>query len=380
MAVAVAVLVILSVSSLPAGTPSATGDARPAQNESPKGTLKGSAPKAKRNPVEPSSPRSSQGDATSASRKAQAGEKRSGRAGIGGPSGRPAGPPPTITSHYLKTAGGGTLHRLGCSEARRLRPHRNVPDAIAVLAFGRPRHQRGRWGASLFGDRFVTTDAIERAGHAYARGYATCAGSRTRTRLEVVLGTSNYGSAVSRKHGRARARLVNGANEWLDRHGLDRFVRFAGGSDIELGWNGPAVSRRWVRGYDSVARWRFYNFGDAAGCAPRGNCLGAWTQEDVWFVSWGANSAWPLPQIYTPTGSMAQQWYRLSLYSYQRHGERMTIVGALSQRQACRQSSDPCWGINNSPGRAWRQLQRLLNRDRRTAQPLIWLTDLRWQN
>jgi hypothetical protein len=259
-----------------------------------------------------------------------------------------------------------------------MKAHPNVPDAIVVLAFGRPRHRGGRWGVSLFGDAFASTEAIQHAAQAYARGYQECAGSGTR--LEVALGTSNYGGAVSRKHGRAWALMVNQANDWLHRHGLHRSVSFAGASDIELGWNGPAVSRRWVRGYDSAARWRFYNFGDAAGCAPRGDCLGAWTQEDVWFVSWGARSAWPLPQIYTPSGSMAQQWYRLSLYAYQHHGRRMTIVGVLSQRAACRQSSDPCRGINNSPSRAWHQLQRLLNRDPRTAQPLRWVTDLRWQN
>jgi hypothetical protein len=367
-----AVLAILWVSSPAAVAPSATGEARSAPVDSPKG----SAPKAEKSPGEP---RSSVVDDGGSSRKRLAREKRSGRAGFDGRSGSPAGPPPTVTSHYLKTSSRTTLHRLGCGEARSLRTHRNVPDALAVLVFGRPRHHRGRFGASLFGERFISTDGVERAGRAYARGYAACAGSRT-PRLEVALGTSNYGSAVGWPHGRAWARMVNRANDWLDGQGLHRFVRFAGGSDIELGWNGPAVSRRWVRGYDSVARWRFYNFGDAAGCAPRGNCSGAWTQEDVWFVSWGARSAWPLPQIYTPSGSMAQQWYRLSLYSSQRHGQRMTIVGALSQRQACRQSSDSCWGINNSPRRAWRQLQRLLNGNPRTAQPLAWLTDLRWQN
>jgi hypothetical protein len=261
-----------------------------------------------------------------------------------------------------------------------LKAHRNVPDALVVLAFGRPRHRHGRSGVSLFGDGFHSTRAIQRAAQAYARGYAECAGSGSRARLEIVLGTSNYGRGVSRGHGRAWARMVNRANDRLRRLGLHRTASFAGGSDIELGWNGPEVSRRWVRGYDSVARWRFYNFGDAAGCAPRGNCLGAWTQDDVWYVSWGARTAWPLPQIYTPSGSMARQWYRLSLYAYRHHGTKMTIVGALSQRTACRQSSDPCWGINNSPGRAWRQLQRLLNADPRTAQPLRWVTDLRWQN
>jgi hypothetical protein len=174
--------------------------------------------------------------------------------------------------------------------------------------------------------------------------------------------------------------MVNDANRWLLDKGYGKRVEFAGANDIELSWNGPRESKAWVRGYDSVAEWPFYDYGDAAGCPPRGNCAGAWTPEDVWYVSWGARTAWPLPQIYTPNGVMAEQWYRLSLYSYRHHGWRMTIAGALSQRIACRQSSDPCRGMDNSPVRAWGQLNQLLNRDRRTAQPLAWSSDFRWSS
>jgi hypothetical protein len=99
--------------------------------------------------------------------------------------------------------------------------------------------------------------------------------------------------------------------------------------------------------------------------------------EDVWWVAWGSRSAWPLPEIYTNSGSQAQQWYELSLYSYRRHGRPMTVAGVLSQRRACRQSTtDPCTGINNTPSRAWSQLWGLLNRDRRTAQTIRWATDI----
>ena len=75
---------------------------------------------------------------------------------------------------------------------------------------------------------------------------------------------------------------------------------------------------------------------------------------------------------------MAQQWYHLSLYSYLHHGWRMTIAGTLSQHIACRQSSDPCRGMDNSPAKAWGQLNGMLNRDRRTAQRLPWSSDFRW--
>jgi hypothetical protein len=233
------------------------------------------------------------------------------------------------------------------------------------------------YGASLFGDRFIGPEGVIRTAQSFVTGYASCLLPRTAAGLTLALGTSNYGSQVSYAHGWAWARMVNEMNEWLQEHG-HWAIRAAGANDIELGWNSPRVSRRWVDGYDSAARWPFYNFGDAAACPPAGNCAGAWTMEDVWYVSWGARSAWPLPQIYNEGGTQAEQWYRLSLYAHRRHGQRMTIAGAISQREACRESSDPCRGINNSPTTAWRQLWRALNRDSRTAQPLRWSTDFRW--
>jgi hypothetical protein len=284
--------------------------------------------------------------------------------------------PSVAFSQYMKTARTDVLGRLGCGEGRRLAGS-GQDNAIVILAFGRPMRHHRVFGASLFGVAFASTGAVERAAEAYAAGYLRCSPPKA-PHLHVAIGTSNFGPGVTYRHGAAWAGMVNSANDWLEDRGLDRRIEFAGANDIELGWNGPGVSRAWVRGYDSAAEWPFYDYGDAAGCPPRGRCIGAWTQEDLWYVAWGARSAWPLPQIYTPTGSMAREWFQLSLYSYRRHGSRMTLAGALAQHMACRQSSDPCRGMNNSPAQAWRQLNRLLNSDLRTAQELRWLSDFRW--
>jgi len=282
-------------------------------------------------------------------------------------------------SLYMRTTRRSVLQGQGCLQAREVRVSRGqLENVLVIMAFGRPMRIGNRYGASLFGDGFRDTDAIERAARAYVQGYVGCIHDSGRTRLRLALGTSNYGRQVSYRHGRAWGEMVNQANGWLSAQGAWPDVEIAGASDIELGWNGPVISKLWVKGYDSVARWPFFDFGDAGGCPPRGDCLGAWTQEDVWYVAWGAETALPLPQIYTSTGSQAEQWYRLSLYAFRHHGNRMHIAGVLSQHTACRQSSDPCWGINNSPERAWSQLWYALNRDRRTAQDLAWSTDFRW--
>lgn len=203
-------------------------------------------------------------------------------------------------------------------------------------------------------------------------------GLQAPTHLTVAIGTSNFGRGVTFWHGRAWAEMVNLANDWARQNGNATRIRFAGANDIELSWGRPKQTRVWLRGYDSVGKWPYYDYGDAAACPPKDNCLGSWTVEDVWYVAWGTRNARPLPEIYTPNGIMAEQWYRLSLYSVRTHGLRMWIAGVMSQRTACRRSSDPCPGMNNSPARAWHLLHQALNRDDRTAQALHWSTEIAW--
>lgn len=287
-------------------------------------------------------------------------------------------PPPVATSRYMKTANPAWLARLGCAEGRAARRHRGLRDLLVVLAFGRPTHRAHGFGASLFGEGPAPLSRIRAAGQAYARGFVRCSAGAS-THLRLALGTSNFGPSVGYHHGRAWAIMVNRANAWLARRGLAGRVTIAGASDIELAWNGPRVTRAWVRGYDSAARWPFYNFGAIESCPPVGDCWGAWTLEDVWYVSWGARSVWPLPQVYTPDGSMAAQWYALARYSVRRHRSPMRFAGVMTQLGACRQSHESCRGTNNRPHQAWRQLQRLLASDPRTRHRIPWVTDIRWR-
>jgi hypothetical protein len=267
---------------------------------------------------------------------------------------------------------------MGCSFGRGATQGTQPTDALVVLAMGRPRHKWGLYGTSLFGRGFASTGRIRDAGLAFAAGFRQCSGTHHST-LRIALGTSNYGKGVTGAHGRAWARMVNSANRVLARRGWSNRIDIVGASDIELTWNGPVRTRDWVRGYDSANEWPYYDFGDAAGCPPYGWCYGAWTMEDVWYVAWGAPPAIPLPEIYTRSGSSAKQWYRIGLYSAQRHGSRMAFAGVMSQRKACRQSKDPCHGMNNSPAKAWRQLSNLLNSRHETAQRLRFTTDIAWR-
>jgi hypothetical protein len=295
-----------------------------------------------------------------------------------GPSAPPAPPPspPVSASTYLRTTDPVALDELGCRQGTAARTG-GGPDRVAVLAFGKPRRVDGAIGVSVFGPGFASVADVEAAATAYAQGYARCAAPNGPA-LVMAVGTSNFGDQVTYEHGRAWAGMVNDVNERLTELGVAPQVEAAGAADLELGWNSPAVTRRWVDGYGSAARWPYYDFGEALACPPAGPCHGRWTQEDVWYVAWGAPFARPLPEIYSENGVMAAQWYRLSLYGYLRHGTRMTIAGVVSQARACTQTSNGCEGLANQPADAWSQLWAALNRDPRTAQPLPWSTDFGW--
>jgi hypothetical protein len=154
-----------------------------------------------------------------------------------------------------------------------------------------------------------------------------------------------------------------------------------------MGWNTADASRAWVDGYAAVSSTPYYNYGDCEGCpiagavppTPGRRINNGWTQEDVWYVSYGVLPAFPLPEIYLTNGVNAAQWQQLSLYAHTNHGSPIYFLGALTQFQAC-QAGGGCPGANNRPGEGWAQLNRALNSDSRTAQSLNWSSDITWNN
>jgi hypothetical protein len=206
-------------------------------------------------------------------------------------------PPEAAWSYYVRTTRPQRLLRLGCQQGLRIGQYGSLQDTIVVLDFGRPvhmrRHRRGRafgpffYGVSLFRKRgFVTVEAVREASQAYAQGVLNCTKGRWDIHVRIAIGTSNWGAGVSWGHGRAWAMMVNEANDWIRTRGFSRKIDFAGANDIELSWNRPRVTRKWVNGYESAAMYPYYNYGAADACPPRGDCAGAWTVEDVWYVSW----------------------------------------------------------------------------------------------
>jgi hypothetical protein len=275
-------------------------------------------------------------------------------------------------------ANGRRSYTLGCGLGTRTRHATGHLDTLVILDYGMPMHFRSRFGASVFGS-FRSTKQIAYSVRQYVRGYVLCSKRKAGSRLSLGVGTSNYGSDVTYRHGQQWGAMVHQIGRWLRSKDWDRLVAVSGANDIEPGWRGPDVTKRWIRGYASRTEDPYFFYGGAAGCPPYDACLGPWTMEDLWYAAWGSHHALPVPEVYAGSGANALQWYRLSLYGYQHHGERMHIAGVMSQNGSCTRHRD-CAGMANRPKQAFSQLYRALNGDSRTAQSIRWVTDITWRN
>ncbi len=293
-------------------------------------------------------------------------------------------PPPATISRYITSTEYSLLYNLGCNRSQAISSGQN---ATIILDFGQPAYQNGQYGTLLFdaAHSFRSTDQIKNGTFGFLGGFYTCRGT-TPVSLTLAVGTSNYGNGVTREHGVAWAQMVNNINTWVTSPPsyADKIAAVWAGIDAEPSWNSPAVTRAWVDGYaaTSTGQSLYANFGSCDGC-PFSGCPACvpnnnWSRDDIWYVSWGATPAFPLPEIYLTNGVNADQWYRMSLYAYTNHGYRMNFVGSLTQWNAC-QEVGGCAGTDNRPEAGYLQLYNAVNADSRTAQTIRWSTDISWQ-
>ena len=261
--------------------------------------------------------------------------------------------------------------------------------SLSILDFGQPWDSGGVYGTWSFNGtygRFLSNALILDGLKQFALGYYYGTGADTTSTMKVIAGTNNYGSKSTYAHGQAWAQMVNDFGTWLSQNSPGSQVAARAGDDIEPDFSSATSARSWVNGYTSLwtSPYYLYNYGAASGCRTSGTtstagaCNNGWTQADVQYVSWGASPAWPLPEIYATSGSNAKQWQQISLYSYLAAGSRMSILGPLSERQACIQRGG-CTGIDNTSDQAWSQMWTELNNDSRTAQSMTYSTDIKWR-
>jgi hypothetical protein len=280
-------------------------------------------------------------------------------------------------THYEETTVASYYYYQGCDMGKA-----NL-SGVAVLDFGQPWHENSSYGTNLIvSDTFVPDSLIAGLAENYLVGFWNC--SSPQPFLTLAIGTSNDFGWTNYSHGVSWAQMVNQVGSWIQSKGYAIQETVAGASDIETDWTNignVANSLDWVNGYNAYHRWPYYDYGDAGGCPTSGNgsdngqCNNGWTQYDIWFVSWASPPALPLPEIYTESGSMASEWYQISLYGYVSQNWALTIQGSYTQYAAC-QTNGPCPGTDNTPAQGWTQLYTDLNADQRTAQSLLNCTDV----
>ncbi|MCL4505819.1 MAG: hypothetical protein M1140_07335 [Chloroflexi bacterium] len=301
------------------------------------------------------------------------------------------------TSRYMSTTNVGTLQNLGCQEGQKAV---SGATTLVILDFGQPIYDSatGRYGSWIFNGSFRSTGDIEAAAEGYLNSYYLC--SPQGAFLRLVIGTSNFRGGTDyvqdwTAHGAAWAQMINNITAWISAPpSIASKVSVRGGNDFEQ-WNQyatPTLARNWINGYTATYTGTsyVYNYGACSGCAFTGHLdwtpSYGWSYEDIWYVSYGARPAWPVPEIYLTNGINADQWYRMSLYGYTNHGQAMNFIGSLTQWQAC-QTNGPCNTVDNTPQAGWSQLfagsTAIRARSRRPAGPAISrgkTTKPMWQN
>ena len=204
-------------------------------------------------------------------------------------------------------------------------------------------------------------------------GPLTCGWILTRTgpRIGGPDSTNNGpGASVTSAAGGRLAVLARSTANQANAAGYGYQVHPISANDFEAFGMGSAhatASRAWMNGYNGTSGAQlFVNYGSADGCpissVPGANsCNVGLNAESIFHVSY-TGVAWPLPEIYTETGSQAAQWRYLSRYAKANHGTQFHFQGVMAQHGACSQVGG-CAGTNNGPGDAWNQLRGQVDSD-----------------
>ena len=237
------------------------------------------------------------------------------------------------------------MNNLGCSLGNSISVG---SDVLMILDYGQPwRNISGVYVVKLYDQpfyTFVSTSMVRYWSKSYLDGFGAC--SPSNSHLSLSIGTTNQGAYVGQTHGEQWGTMVNEVASYAESKTYSSKVRVYGGIDNELLWNGRQASLNWASGYGNEGFWEYLYFGNCSGC-PTDTYFwydpdGDWTLEDVYLMADGKYLAETLPQIYATSGINAEQWYYVSIYSFEEHEYPLTILGSLTQWDACQDRPTDC--------------------------------------
>lgn len=297
-------------------------------------------------------------------------------------------PPPHSLSFYMYSVNQSHLYSMGCSLGTRVEGMPGQQHFWVVLDYGYVFVDNGVWKQHTYGATPNTLGQILQAVQEYAHGFFNCSGTDISSVLYLGWGTNTSGGAIGHAAG------VNFGNRVKDLANYSAYLPGSqvvglGANDIE-GFPGNGASaadiRDWAQGFsDGAPGVAYLNFGDAAGCpddhTPNATDCGTaahpdYNANDILYWSWTNISAFPLPEIYTPSGSMARQWKFLSLRALSRGYSPLDFRAVMSQQGACNQANG-CPGTDNTADEAWSQLDHALDNSPSVDDNKFGATDIR---
>lgn len=338
------------------------------------------------------------------------------------PTTAPGPPAYYTTSWYMTPQNIYNTYQMGCQAGQQTVQLAGIQDSLVILDFGQP------WGDSNYlgtiilketredGWKITSISEITLAVQEFVNGYMAC--SDHVSTIDVAIGTTNFAFLLSWAvpgcpagtirwmcyennayiHGRAWAEMTRNVYSWVVQRGYANQVTVSGATDIELAWNYPLNTIAWVDGFNdndnnSVI---YYDYGTCDGCPTRfqpntnPSLVNGWTMTVAHYTAWRVAPAWPIPEIYTTTGTYnniyypnginAAQWSYLSKWGVDHGYEKMIFLSAMTQLQACGGVNNPeCEDVDNTPQQAWYQLFNEVNFWPGTSLDNIpWMTDIDW--
>jgi hypothetical protein len=334
-------------------------------------------------------------------------------------------PPPLYsTSVYIQNPDPAKMYDLGCALGTRDAATAGKQDSLVILDFGKMWIFDNAQGQKTIGVRTfsdplngyyrhnLSIAELEFRAQQYALGYWVCSANDKVSHLTLGIGTNSFDffgqtnlaqenlRGIMTDFGRNWAAMVSRLNSWATIRGLGSQVFFTGAIDIEWAgpdkddhlyyWHSPYVVRGWTDAFDANdgnGSAIYFNYGACVGCpiepSPSWVYTPAlpWRQEDIWYVSWGVQPGFALPEIYRNDGYLARQWAAVSKYGALYKGSRIIFTGAMTQMVACQQrGGNECETLDNTPAEGWGQLVDAVNAETYTEQPYPqFSTDIRWQ-
>jgi hypothetical protein len=277
-------------------------------------------------------------------------------------------PPRKSVSYYVSTSSTTTAYNQGCSQGIS-DAHSPIQDSEVVLDFGG--QNSANTGTKLINGTNVTYSQIAKYAEQFGYGYWICTGTDTTSVLELAIGTNNSYYDVNSTGGASWGNsVVATVKSWLNSHYAYQQVLAGGANDMEPSYHNATDTRAWVGGYSGTSAGWFDNYGSADGCSQtsysNGGCNNGWRQADVYYVSWGNDEAYALPEIYYL--SQSHQWTMISRYGYY-YGNygKIGFDGPMTE-----------FGYNGSydSNHAWNQFWTELNGSGTTAVNFSFRTDI----